>query len=178
MVHSDLEPEHTGTQLFRENNILGHSYLQPKYTGAQIFRGNTYWDTALQSQNNVRHSYLEQKIWGHSYLEEKNWNRAIQSQNIVRDNSLVPKHTRAQLFRAKNTVAQLFRAKNTWTQLFRAKNTGPQTYMDTAIQRKKYWEYSYLEAKYSGAQPIRDKRLWHTAIQSQNIMGHTYLVEQ
>ena len=59
-------PEHTGTQLFRENN-MGHNYLEQnmlghsfevlkctrvqlfrtKNSGKQLFRGKIYWGTAI-----------------------------------------------------------------------------------------------------------------------------------
>ena len=53
LVHSHLEPKHTGTQLFRAQ-ILGHSCLEKKYIGTQLFRAKIYWG----------HSYLEPTYTG------------------------------------------------------------------------------------------------------------------
>ena len=46
LVHSHLEPKHTGTQLFRAQ-ILGHSCLEKQYIGTQLFRAKIYWGTAI-----------------------------------------------------------------------------------------------------------------------------------
>ena len=99
MVNSYLEAKYTRSQLFR-GKILENNNLDEKNTGTKPLRAKTYWNTAIYSTN-TRTQLFREKIY---------WDTAIKSQNILGhsyldqtlgQSYLEPKHTAAQLFRAK-----------------------------------------------------------------------------
>ena len=163
---------------------MGHSY-RVKDTATQLFREIKYWDIYIQSQNILGHSYLEvkntgtkllqmQNILGHSYLEpkhsgeqlfraktfqgtEKEWKTALQKQNILEHIYLEQNILVLSYLEIKNTGTELFSGKKTGTQHLEPKHTGVQLFIAKIYQRT----------------VIQIKKQWETAIQRQNILGHS-----
>ena len=76
LVHSHLEPKHTGTQLFSKNT--GTLLFREKYIGTQLFRAKIYWGTAIMRQHILGHSYLMAKHTGTQLFRDKTyWCTAI-----------------------------------------------------------------------------------------------------